>query len=95
MAPISKRWLRRKASVTNTWERQNVVRSTCLSRCYSRSLKPYEWMRENCLMVYTANHGKQCVLATGDTHSKKEFLRKAGLQWDGSRKVWWRYADAA
>ena len=43
----------------------------------------------------TANDGKQCVLATGDTHSKKEFLRRAGFQWDGSRKVWWRYADAA
>jgi hypothetical protein len=43
----------------------------------------------------TANDGKQCVLATGDTHPKKEFLRKAGFRWDGSRKVWWRYADAA
>jgi hypothetical protein len=43
----------------------------------------------------TANDGKQCVLATGETHSKKEFLRKAGFRWDGARKVWWRYADAA
>ncbi|BDQ36836.1 single-stranded DNA-binding protein [Pseudodesulfovibrio nedwellii] len=43
----------------------------------------------------TANDGKQCVLATGDTHPKKEFLRKAGFRWDGTRKVWWRYADAA
>ncbi|QJB58417.1 ERF family protein [Pseudodesulfovibrio sp. zrk46] len=43
----------------------------------------------------TANDGKQCVLATGDTHSKKAFLRKAGFRWDGTRKVWWRYADAA
>nr|WP_097011283.1 ERF family protein [Pseudodesulfovibrio profundus] len=43
----------------------------------------------------TASDGKQCVLATGDTHAKKEFLRKAGFRWDGNRKVWWRYADAA
>lgn len=43
----------------------------------------------------TANDGKQCVFATGDTHSKKEFLRKAGFRWDGTRKLWWRYADAA
>lgn len=43
----------------------------------------------------TANDGKKCVLATGDTHPKKEFLRKAGFRWDGTRKVWWRYADAA
>lgn len=42
----------------------------------------------------TANDGKHCVLATGDTHSKKEFLRKAGFRWDGTRKVWWRYANA-
>ena len=43
----------------------------------------------------TANDGKKCVLATGDTHPKKEFLRKAGFRWDGTRKVWWRYANAA
>jgi len=43
----------------------------------------------------TANDGRQCVLATGNTHSKKEFLRKAGFRWDGSRKVWWRYDHAA
>jgi len=43
----------------------------------------------------TANDGKQCVLATGNTHSKKEFLRKAGFRWDGVRKVWWRYGNAA
>lgn len=43
----------------------------------------------------TANDGKQCVLATGDTHAKKEFLRKAGFRWDGTRKVWWRYENAA
>jgi hypothetical protein len=42
-----------------------------------------------------ANDGKQCILATGDTLAKKEFLRQAGFRWDGSRKVWWRYADAA
>lgn len=43
----------------------------------------------------TANDGKLCVLATGSTHSKKEFLRKAGFRWDGACKVWWRYANAA
>jgi len=43
----------------------------------------------------TANDGKQCILATGDTHSKKDFLRNAGFRWDGTRKLWWRYSDAA
>lgn len=42
-----------------------------------------------------ASDGKQCVVATGDTMAKKEFLRQAGFRWNGSRKVWWRYADAA
>ena len=43
----------------------------------------------------TSNDGKRCLLATGDTHSKKDFLRKAGFRWDGTRKLWWRYENAA
>lgn len=37
-------------------------------------------------------NGKLCILATGNTHSKKEFLKTAGFRWDGDQKVWWRYA---
>ncbi|MBI9088203.1 MAG: ERF family protein [Desulfobacterium sp.] len=43
----------------------------------------------------TARDGRQCILATGNTHSKREFLSSAGFRWDGTRKIWWRYADAA
>ena len=42
-----------------------------------------------------AHDGKPCILATGNTHSKKEFLKNAGFRWDGEKKVWWRYANAA
>lgn len=42
-----------------------------------------------------AKDGRECVLALGNTHSKKEFLKSAGFHWDGDQKVWWRYANAA
>ncbi|WP_020585436.1 ERF family protein [Desulfobacter curvatus] len=42
-----------------------------------------------------AQNGKLCILATGNTHSKKEFLKSAGFRWDGEKKVWWRYDNAA
>jgi hypothetical protein len=37
--------------------------------------------------------GKERVLATGNTHSKKEFLKTAGFKWDGKDKVWWRHSN--
>ncbi|WP_291327134.1 ERF family protein [Desulfovibrio sp. UCD-KL4C] len=43
----------------------------------------------------TATDGKSCILATGNTHAKKDFLRKAGFRWDGNRKLWWKYDQAA
>lgn len=39
--------------------------------------------------------GRQCIIATGNTHPQKEILRRAGFIWNAQRKVWWRYADAA
>jgi len=38
-------------------------------------------------------NGKERVLATGNTHSKKEFLKSAGFKWDGKDKLWWRYSN--
>jgi hypothetical protein len=43
----------------------------------------------------TASDGRPCVLATGETHAKRDLLRQAGFRWDGARKVWWRHSDAA
>jgi hypothetical protein len=39
--------------------------------------------------------GKLCIVAKGDTRSKKQILIQAGFKWSEERKIWWRYADAA
>ena len=41
------------------------------------------------------NNGRLCVTASGSTQDKAAFLKQAGFRWDASRKVWWRYAQAA
>ena len=43
----------------------------------------------------TAQDGRQCVIATGNTHAKKEILSGAGFHWNAQRKFWWKYADVA
>lgn len=40
-------------------------------------------------------NGRPCIVALGNTHSKKEFLHQAGFHWDGNNKIWWRHTDAA
>ena len=45
--------------------------------------------------VVAANDGRECVIATGNTHAKKEILQGAGFRWNPQRKVWWKYTDAA
>ena len=45
--------------------------------------------------VVAANDGRECVIATGNTHAKKEILQDAGFRWNPQRKIWWRYMDAA
>ena len=44
--------------------------------------------------VTTAN-GKLCITASGNVRDKRAFLQEAGFRWDGNRKLWWRYAQAA
>jgi hypothetical protein len=39
--------------------------------------------------------GILCIIATGDTNSKKRILIQAGFRWSQERKIWWRYAEAA
>lgn len=43
----------------------------------------------------TAQDGRQCVIATGNTMPKKEILSGAGFRWNAQRKFWWKYLDAA
>lgn len=39
--------------------------------------------------------GKFCITASGNTNTRKEMLKGAGFQWNGERRLWWRYAEAA
>lgn len=39
-----------------------------------------------------ASNGKACVIATGNARDKRPLREQAGFRWDGSRKLWWRYA---
>ena len=43
----------------------------------------------------TAQDGRPCIIATGNTQTKKELLTGAGFRWNPQRKLWWKYVDAA
>lgn len=43
----------------------------------------------------TAQDGRQCVIATGNTLPRKEILSGAGFRWNPNGKYWWKYLDAA
>ena len=43
----------------------------------------------------TAQDGRPCIIASGNTQTKKELLTGAGFRWNPQRKIWWKYADAA
>ncbi len=43
----------------------------------------------------TAQDGRPCIIATGNTQAKKEILTGAGFRWNPQRKLWWKYVDAA
>ena len=43
----------------------------------------------------TAQDGRPCIIASGNTQTQKELLTGAGFRWNPQRKIWWKYADAA
>ena len=42
--------------------------------------------------IVSAQDGRECILATGNTVAKKEQLSAAGFHWNPQRKIWWKYA---
>ena len=42
--------------------------------------------------IVSAQDGRECILATGNTAAKKEQLSAAGFHWNPQRKIWWKYA---
>lgn len=45
--------------------------------------------------VFPDDGGREYVVASGNTHPKKEILQGAGFRWNPNEKVWWRYLNAA
>ena len=43
----------------------------------------------------TAQDGRPCIIASGNTQAKKELLTGAGFRWNPQRKLWWKYVDVA
>jgi len=43
----------------------------------------------------TAQDGRPCIIATGNTQAKKELLTCSGFHWNPQKKLWWKYVDAA
>ncbi len=43
----------------------------------------------------TAQDGRPCIVATGDTQLRRNILSRAGFRWNAQRKLWWKYTDAA
>lgn len=43
----------------------------------------------------TAQDGRPCIIATGNTQAKKELLTGAGFRWNAQRKLWWKYVHVA
>ena len=45
--------------------------------------------------VVTTQDNRLCIVANGDTRTKKQLLQQAGFSWSENRKMWWRYADVS
>ena len=43
----------------------------------------------------TAQDGRECIIATGNTQPNKTALAREGFHWNPQRKYWWKYADVA
>lgn len=42
----------------------------------------------------TAQDGRNCIIATGNTQPNKTALSRTGFRWNAQRRIWWKYADA-
>ena len=43
----------------------------------------------------TAQDGRPCIIAIGNTQARKELLTGAGFHWNAQRKLWWKYVHVA
>lgn len=87
IAPETKKASPRDQSTTNNSSTASNRTSAALE-----SLPPLEGIA---YQQVTAQDGRHCIIATGNTQAKKELLTGAGFRWNAQRKLWWKYVDAA
>ena len=66
-----------------------------LSNRLSASLESLPPLEGVTYQQVTAQDGRPCIIATGNTQAKKELLTGSGFRWNPQRKLWWKYVDAA
>ena len=87
IAPESQKARLRDTSATNNISPPPNRPSTSLEK-----LPPIEGVT---YQQVTAQDGRPCIIATGNTQTKKELLTGSGFRWNPQRKLWWKYVDAA
>ena len=87
IAPESRKERQRESSTTNNLSSPSNRLSAILE-----SLPPLEGVT---YQQVTAQDGRPCIIATGNTQAKKELLTGSGFRWNPQRKLWWKYVDAA
>ena len=87
IAPGSQKTRQREPSIKNNLSSPSNRPSSSLE-----SLPPLEGVT---YQQVTAQDGRPCIIATGNTQAKKELLTGSGFLWSPQRKLWWKYVDAA
>ena len=87
ISPGSQQARQRDPSTTN-----NISASSNRPSASLESLPPLEGVT---YQQVTAQDGRPCIIATGNTQAKKELLTGSGFRWNPQRKLWWKYVDAA
>ena len=82
----------RKAASRSTNVANNSPATSNRSSAALENLPPLEGIT---YQQMTAQNGRPCIIASGNTQAKKEILTGAGFRWNPQRKLWWKYVDAA
>lgn len=86
-APEARKAASRSTNVANN--------SPATSNCSSAALENLPPLEGITYQQMTAQNGRPCIIASGNTQAKKEILTGAGFRWNPQRKLWWKYVDAA
>ena len=87
IAPESQKGQQRNPSTT-----KNISAPSNRQQASLENLPPLEGIT---YQQVTAQDGRPCIIATGNTQAKKELLTGSGFRWNPQRKLWWKYVDVA